>query len=230
MKKTALIDLGGNYVNYAKDGCLDIHCCSPIIDHRDSARENERGCELDALVEAKDGRKKITSALRNRYMYPERPLREGQLNVRCKKLCQDCDVQAPAGFSVHGTYDMRITELLQTLDRHGIGRFSALIHFDMDILMSTEGVMQSLNCKFKKFVDETGVERIRFNFVGDTSTGFVHRLDTYLSLLFLNIAVSPKGIAYQFERGDSRCGSMIINITRCDAKPMIDTCQYYFSH
>jgi hypothetical protein len=230
MKKTVLVDLGGNYVNYARDGCLDIHCCSPIIDHRDSARENERSWELQMMVNSKRGRKKITPALRNRYLHPERPLRSGQLNVRCKNLCQDCDVKAPAGFSIHGTYDMRMTELLQSLDSHGMSRFSVLIHFDMDILMSDEGVMQNLNCKFKKYVDDDGTERISFNFVGDTSTGYVHRLDTYMSLLFVNIAVSPKGIAYQFERGDSRCGSMIINITRCDAKPMIDKCHYYFSH
>jgi hypothetical protein len=31
---------------------------------------------------------------------------------------------------------------------------------------------------------------INFNFVGDTSSGYTHRLDTYMSLLFTNAAVS----------------------------------------
>jgi hypothetical protein len=35
MNKTEIIDLGGIYVNYARDGCLDIHCCTPIIDIHD---------------------------------------------------------------------------------------------------------------------------------------------------------------------------------------------------
>jgi hypothetical protein len=37
---------------------------------------------------------------------------------------------------------------------------------------------------------QAGVEMINFNFVGDTSSGYTHRLDTYMSLLFTNIAVS----------------------------------------
>jgi hypothetical protein len=112
MNKTEIIDLGGIYVNYARDRCLDIHCCTPTINIRDSARENERGCEMDKMVKGKNGRKKISSTLRNRYMYPERSLTKRQLNVRCKKLCQDCDVQAEIGIAVHSTYDMRITQLL----------------------------------------------------------------------------------------------------------------------
>jgi hypothetical protein len=81
-----------------------------------------------------------------------------------------------------------------------------------------------------RYTRHDGVEMIRFNFVGDASTGYTHRLDTYMSLLFLNVAVSPNGNAYQFERGDTRCGSMIINITRCMEKPMCDSAHYYFSH
>jgi hypothetical protein len=44
--------------------------------------------------------------------------------------------------------------------------------------------MQGLGCRLKNVLDHDGVEMIRFNFAGDASTGYTHRLDTYMSLLF----------------------------------------------
>ncbi|KYM97710.1 Methyltransferase/helicase/RNA-directed RNA polymerase [Cyphomyrmex costatus] len=49
-KDVFIVDVGANYVRHIKNGRFNIHCCNPICDIRDSARENEKKSKLKLVV------------------------------------------------------------------------------------------------------------------------------------------------------------------------------------
>lgn len=57
-KDVYLIDIGANYVRHITRGRFNVHCCNPIIDFRDSAREMDRHNQLLYLMREKKISKK----------------------------------------------------------------------------------------------------------------------------------------------------------------------------
>jgi len=49
--KIFLVDIDANYIRHIKRGRFNVHCCNPVCDVRDSARETERRSELMDMVQ-----------------------------------------------------------------------------------------------------------------------------------------------------------------------------------
>nr|QHA33734.1 polyprotein [Atrato Virga-like virus 1] len=202
----AIVDVGANYPRHAKNGRLSIHCCVPIIDVRDSARETTRIEVLRQLTR----RSKLSAATANAYLTRARPTR-----VRCFSRAQNCDVRAPAMMFVHSQYDVPMTDLQDMFDAHQPRVAISVLNFIPAIFYETAGKCDVLGVEFRRDVDN---DRVSFDFMNDSSMGYSHTLSNLKEIYATQVVVTKKGRTYLVERF-VRGSALFLQYTYCEVKP-----------
>lgn len=181
--KIFLVDIGANYVRHIKRGRYNIHCCVPVMDVRDSARETERRSELLNMM----SKGKISKKTYEDYIH------DG--TRRCMKKSQDCCIKAQYGMLIHAHYDLSFEEMKDVCDAHEFDMVWSVMIFDTKIFYRDEGIIDDLKVTFKK---RNG--KIYFNFIGDPSMNYVHNFDDYMQLVTRQVMVTKKGRVYLMEK------------------------------
>nr|WPV62267.1 MAG: RNA-dependent RNA polymerase [Wufeng shrew martellivirus 1] len=218
-KDCFLVDIGANWYRHASQSRFNIHCCVPVIDHRDSARETERRMRMKLRVQ----RRESDQATLDRYTAP------GGSKARCFNRAQDCRVKANCGMLVHSQYDISLEDFMRALDAHEFDIVYTVMIFDLQIAYKTEGIIDRLKATFTRRVDADGVERVYFDFSGDPSMGYSHDYADYMRTLTSQILTTPNGRTYVVERQFQKSGQLFMRYTYCEVPPMVDTARLHFS-
>lgn len=208
-----LVDVGANVVRHALAGRFNIHCCVPIMDVRDSARETERELMLDSMVRDK----RLSMRVRDEYV------RGGLL--RCFKKGEECCVRARYGMMMHSTYDVSKNAMCGILDAHEFDVMWCVFLFDASVLCFDNGVLEGVNANFRV---EKG--RIRFGFMGDSSLCYDHDYKDYVGWLTDSVIVTRNGRCYLIQRVDMRVNHMIVKFVYCKVAPSSMEVRLSFSY
>lgn len=119
MYKDITVDIGANYTRHATRGRFNIHCCTPIIDIRDSTRETSRS---EILRHAADSGK-LTTKMCRAYLS-----KEGSAE-RCYQRGEHCTSKAKYAMMVHSQYDVDIATLGRMLDAHEPVQLISVMNF-----------------------------------------------------------------------------------------------------
>lgn len=197
-----LVDVGANYSRHLTRDRKNVHCCNPIVDIRDSAREMTRKREV--LSKVRGGKVRVSEV--GKWF--------GSGNRRCMKFGEQCNVLGECGIFVHSTYDISWDATMGIFDFHQFQEAWVAVHFDKRVFSENEFVMSALRCNVS-----VRDGRIVFGFGGDTSFSYSHDYNVYMRLLVENVMITPAGRCYLLERLYDRAGTLFIKFTWCQVKP-----------
>jgi len=206
-----IIDIGANWADHALAGNHNIHCCSPIIDYRDSCRHSERMMRLTQST--LDPR--IVDSYLNPCNYPNR--------LRCNNLAENCYVKARKAMSLHSLYDITEEQLTQIFDAHGIVTMFAAVHFHPSILVKDFGVLDNGGSfrKRKEVIDGKETMKIDFFFLGESTHAYTHDYKNYINWMYKTVFVTKEGSVIIKEIVDDvRPGIVIMKFVRSVVTPM----------
>lgn len=217
-KDVFLVDVGANWYRHVVNARFNIHCCNPIVDHRDSAREKDRKIRLTSRVAKRDI---ALSTFQNYTVYPGS-------KQRCFRRTEKCKVKANFGILIHSQYDMSLDNFLEMCDSHEFDVVHSVLIFDLTIAYKQSGVLKVMGATFcKKIVD--GRERIFFDFKGDPSMGYSHDYAEYMRLITAQVMTTPCGRTYFMERNFLKSGLLFLKATHCEMKPENCSISTHFS-
>lgn len=214
--KFFLVDVGGNYVRHVRMQRRNVHCCTPILDFKDSARETERISVMRSMLADKT----ISHATYSDYI-----CKFNNLSPRCRDRAEFCKITATYGMLLHSQYDIPFSDLGKIFDNHEFEIVWSVINFDLSIFYRDKGVITDQGVNFVKRDN-----KIVFNFVGDASMSYTHDLNDYMRILYEQILVTPKGRVFLIERTDLRCGNLFIKFVYCKVAPESKSLKASFSY
>lgn len=193
----------------------NIHGCIGLVGLRDTTRLTRFANELDDM----NGNLELSDADRKR--------NADIIANKCTQFCygkaQDCKVTAKYLIFLHSTYDMTLDDILSIMYKKRSQVAHVCMIFDETILVKDEGEIKGLGIYFKKFWHKhllRSVRYIQFSFIGDSSISYIHRWDTYLSLL-TRTYVSYSGSHFEIHKSDHRLNTLFIEVIRCTSfKPI----------
>lgn len=193
-------DIGANFSHHLNR--FNVHSCCGMLDTRDLQRRQ-------------DTRSKLNSLVLQGQMTPEEynEIETGSSDRVCFGRAENCRIKAKTCFFFHATYDMTESDLVRILIRKNCITAYATIHFDDAMLITEKGTLLDIDCMWRKSVNNRGERMIHFNFGGDTSFTYSHRLDTFLALVQRGVVCSG-GVAYICEKRDYRANTVFIKMTR----------------
>nr|DBA44328.1 TPA_asm: RdRp [Cotesiavirus virgavi] len=195
-------DIGGNLRSHINRKRTDIHCCMPILSAQDAARAADTKQYIeDTLLRGKLAKNNVYA---NIFKDPVK-----KRLLFCEKKGQECSVKASMLTFIHSTYDMTRSDIANTMDIAGAHKAMGVIHFDPLILINKSGYIPEINMHW-----ETEDKKIKFFFRNDSSFGYEHRIDTYLSITCQSIIQSDSGEMYIIQHVDKRLGSLLFKITK----------------
>lgn len=144
---------------------MNVHCCNPILDTRDSARESERSLELSRLV----ANRVIDRATMAKFQSGEN---------RCR-LKTGCQVKALYGMMIHSQYDIIGRDFETICDNHEFVQVWSVMHFDARVFYMDRLIMDDIQATV---IVSKG--KIRFVFNGDQSLTYEHDHSEYIKTIF----------------------------------------------
>nr|QHA33738.1 polyprotein [Atrato Virga-like virus 2] len=210
----AVVDVGANYPRHAKAGRFSVHCCTPILDFRDSARETTRTDTLHAA----HSKGKLTLETVNNYCTPNKNTLQ-----RCYNRAEDCTVRAPAMMFIHSQYDVTMDAFRDMLDAHQPRIVISVVNFLPSIFYEDYGMNEVLGVNFRR-----DGEDVVFDFVNDSSMGYRHNLGNLKEIYATQLVVTRGGRAYMCERQTRGC-SLFLQYTYCSIAPQQLTFKADFS-
>nr|WMV64375.1 hypothetical protein [Uromyces fabae virus] len=204
-KNERFLDVGSNYVNLFKSGIYNVHCCCPILDHRDSKRATERAYQF---------RKYISELPPDSEQMRQYKLFEDQKHFRvCDKRAQECGIQAKAAMFLDSAYDIDLIEMAYIMDAHGCELAYGNFFFSPSMLVADQGNISEFDITWvirEEYIDldlaDTTTINLKQKFVyyyfkGDSEMGYRHRLDNLVRLATQQ-AVTTDISQYVIERKD----------------------------
>nr|QED42936.1 putative RdRp [Uromyces anulavirus A] len=169
----SVIDVGGDWSTILSRKQYGMHCCNPLLDERDRARDTRR--------KARDN----TDFYNTAYV--------------CHDTFQQCSKTAPVAISIHSSYDIRPEEIVSTMAKRGISNYvgSMFLPRDLDVLERftdvdygfnvfvdrTLDLFDQLVSKFSKYSADVQKSKKRFvvyTFPNGESREYCHDLDNLL--------------------------------------------------
>lgn len=201
---TYIADIGGNMLTHFNSGRTNIHVCSPILDPRDDSRMADQLTNMSIRTNLRVSQVKYLRIMRNK---------STRHQVICKRKGQDCNITAPFCIFFHSTYDMTLTDVVDTMSRKNALYGVAAFIFIPDIMLYEKGEITSTGVRWDiRFVD--GDKYIYFSVKNDPSWGYRHRYSDYLSIVNCNWAVSTDGDIFYIEFLTNRLGVQYVKIMR----------------
>lgn len=201
----AIVDIGANYYRHARQGRFTIHCCTPIMTHRDSSRDTTREHALYKLVNDKV----LTEKTAQLYVGGSSTLQ------RCYHPAQHCGVKAPCGMMVHSQYDITMTQLGEIFDSHELEQVMSVVLFDVGMLYKDNGLIPGHNMIYRR-----DGEDLVCGFMGDSSVSYRHKLANIQDIMRTTIVTTPKGRVYYCEK-TVRGGAVMLHYVHCRRRPMV---------
>nr|QHA33742.1 polyprotein [Atrato Virga-like virus 3] len=196
-------DIGGNPSRHATHGRYNIHCCTPPIDLRDSARETTRSEIMWNAVGNGKLSKKMYEAYHTKAGTKQRCYQRGEL----------CQYKAKFAFMIHSQYDVDLAAFQQMLDVTEPIMLISVVNFVPAIMYAEQGCDGLMGLNWYK-----SDGRIHFDFVNDPSMGYSHKETQFIEMITAQVVVTPKGRVYlceRFVRGDA----MFLQYTYCSIQP-----------
>lgn len=215
-KNERFLDVGSNYVNLFKSGIYNVHCCCPILDHRDSKRATERAYQF---------RKYISELPPDSEQMRQYKLFEDQKHFRvCNKRAQDCNVRARAAMFLDSAYDIDLMDMAYIMDAHGCEIAYGNFFFSPSMLVADQGNINDFDITWvvrEEHVDldlaNTTTVNLKQKFIyyyfkGDSEMGYRHRLDNLVRLATQQ-SIATDSSQYVIERRDLD-GMLFFSLTK----------------
>lgn len=199
-----IVDIGANYYRHARHARFTIHCCVPVITHRDSNRDTTREHALYKLVNDKI----LTEKTVRQYVGGSSTLQ------RCYHTAQQCGIKAPFGMMVHSQYDIPMAQLGEIFDAHELEQVMSVVLFDVGMLYKDSGIIPGHNMIYHR-----DGEDIVCGFLGDTSVSYRHKLANIQDIR-TTIVTTPKGRVYYCEK-TVKGGAVMLHYVHCRRRPMV---------
>lgn len=200
-----VVDIGGDYLNHLKMNRLNVHCDTPILTARDSARETTRRLALAAMVRKGKMTRKTFDGLTGATTHCKQ---------RCSEKAQDCGVTGTYAILLHSEYDITREQLAEAFDNHQTKVAVSAVHFDSRIFTQDSFIIESM--KARVVVDG---QKIHFDFTGDSSLSYSHDKENYLDMVTRNVLITPFGRCYIVEKMGQRGATLFIKYTLCEVEP-----------
>jgi len=195
MNKT-VVDVGGNWRYHLLTGHDNVHCCCPLIDVRDAARQTKRSYEAEKWAIDKtvrlastttnmdDKQKDVLRRVKSFLAHPKA--------TYCQQRSQFCTVKATTALFLDSLYDVSINDLPKILDAHQCEKGYGYIIFSPEMLVEQSGYVLGMDCHWRRekrkhvctTLGVTGVvyeeEVIRYTFRNGSAWEYVHN---YASLV-----------------------------------------------
>nr|UYL95423.1 MAG: replicase protein [Tonghua Virga tick virus 1] len=192
-----LCDVGGDFSKHIIENNTAIHSCCPIIDARDRSRYLTR---FDRIVNKHDSYavKSVITVDEKRHSEILRGIVAGCGDESapktnpwyCTNKAQHCDRTARYGILVHSNYDIPLRILGDILTRKKIIEcYGSFIYVDT-ILVSEKGTVPGVECSYSYSADK---RKLLFTFCNDSSLGYEHDVDIYISYLTTNLFFDSTG-------------------------------------
>jgi hypothetical protein len=220
-KTERFLDVGSNYVTLFKAGIYNVHCCCPLIDHRDSKRATERTYQF---------RKYISELSPDSEQMRQYKLFEDQKDFRiCNRKAQECDVPAKAAMFLDSAYDIDLMDMAYIMDAHGCELAYGNFFFSPTMLLADQGLIPQFDIEW--VIREESVELeiantttydlkqkyVYYYFKGDSEMGYRHKLDNLVRLATQQSITTDRS-QYLLEREDLD-GMLVFSLVKV-AKPM----------
>lgn len=222
-----VVEVGGNPAALLLTGKQNFHCCCPILDERDSARDTLRSNCIESRLrhlrqpEIGFSRKKAgyklsdsgTEKLRERKsvqlaLYEDYAARTGV--YKCHNKAQSCLVAADRLISVHSNYDIAVGEIVDIMKAHSCDYYDGVILYTSDILVADHGYLPISEAVFD--IDREA-DKIVMSFVEDSSLDYTHRYSEYVKY-GSNHLFESDGSTYFYEVVQRRGESLFFRMTR----------------
>ena len=215
-----IIEIGANLASFAKIalGNPRAHACT-LASGRDQVRHLTAcaGATLRGWRPTKDQMHGIetTGLDKETYLFRANALAS---NVPSHTFCntgwENCAFQAPIAIAIHSLYDITLGMLAQGMHEHGCHRVKAWLHFPVQALETRSWTDYDNGYTFKTRKNESGEEVIDYNFIGDTSFGYTHNRETWLSYLTVGAYDTPFGFGVIIEKTQRYGSQFELTITR----------------
>jgi hypothetical protein len=212
----AIIDYGGDINWHLKNANINVHCCSPEIDLRDSRRLIEHN--LSFLRNIATHKSPTVRAAVD--LYKEEPTR-----FVCRNYAQHCSKRADVAIACHSLYDMTLEDIADAMISHDNKILYACVLFSYDTLAEDSGIISGVDAYFAKRKDSKGQTFIDFSFVNDSSNGYSHNFAQYRRLFITNV-FKHRGYVFLIEMMENRLGVQYIKIVRVSSVSAHN--DYYF--
>lgn len=195
---TYVTDVGGNWYTHYKKTHDQVHSCVPKLSIRDIARQVTR---LTAVYTEKKSTMQSDHA--QTFLYPG--------DKWCNVTAQECKTTSLFCVFLHSTYDMTVEDITAIMvNKKSVIAYGCFI-FDPIILIKDTDIIKPLGVRYH--INRI-TRKIRFHYDNDTSLGYDHDLDTYLSLITRSILRHREsGNIFLHELTYNRCGIQFFKIT-----------------
>nr|QYF50022.1 MAG: replicase [Beijing sediment hepe-like virus 3] len=134
----------------------------------------------------------------------------------CVQGFGQCSFQSPVAISVHSLYDITIGEVALGMLNHSCMRIKAWMHFPIQAL-EVDNYTDHENMYRFKTRRSNGKNIIDFNFLGDTSFGYQHEKENWLSWLQIGGIDTPFGFSLVIEKVKRNGSQFELDIHRTTA-------------
>lgn len=224
-----VVDVGGNFYHWLHTGRSNVHSCCPIISVRDAKRLTDRVFSANKWIDN----------IFNQYAEASEPKEKNRLKVKkenaehfreftgdyyCTNLAQDCSYKSEVVLFGDSLYDIMVNDVALIMDSHSASRGFGYITFDPEMLYSTEGFIQGMDCHWR--VEEAqhnavfaglvmkkySRKVVRFTFDGDSNFEYLHDYDNLVRLATQEV-FKGVGSTYVAERSYNN-GVLRLDITK----------------
>lgn len=213
-------DVGGNYPNMLNNN-FDVHCCSPIVDLKDSMRDVNRRERFEGIITRRSSKRRLTvreeAILRDYRTLNANPT--AITKTLCRQKVQDCTKTARTLLLCHSCYDISLSDLGKAMVNKKSEVAYGTFIYSSEIFLGDEGIFKDLNVHFKKDIKK---KTITFSFVEDDGTYYTHDLYTYLQYILMpafTLRHNKKDYFFTIELLENIMGIQYFKITKLKTVP-----------
>lgn len=184
-------DVGGYMPYHDQRGHKLVHVCNPILDHKDVIRN----AEVEKYISRYSADARESSLL-----HPHVSDKTNKLNkLTCNQRSQDCKCKAPVCTFIHSVYDISLDDFRSILDTAHAQTAYVIMHYTNDTIFKQSGRFEDHNCAWSKI--KMGKEPyIKFDFDGDASGSYTHKLKDYHKFTRINFLKTHNGRMFAIQR------------------------------
>ncbi|UTQ50507.1 MAG: 207 kDa replicase polyprotein (domains: methyltransferase - helicase - RNA-dependent RNA polymerase) [Plant associated tobamo-like virus 1] len=212
-----IIDVGGNWADHLLMNRPHVHSCCPILDPRDSARQQERDDRVRKVYQnflKNKSPQELSKTAVHKFIHAV-----DQSLFVCHKRAEECTVQGKRGIALHSVYDIKFDDLGKIMNAHGLECLhGTFIFFPAILNQSKEG--EPLESKELQVVAIKYAKKdiIEFTFKNDPSNCYSHKYSNYIEYVNRTYTVH-NGCLFYYELMENRGGIQFFKLIRCNIIP-----------
>ncbi|ASA47359.1 replicase [Aedes camptorhynchus negev-like virus] len=212
--KILIKEVGGDIVSSVLSGERNLHACSPILSTYDGTRFTNR--KMRAVTKLQEG------VIADDYTFQIlKDFSQCKADVTNSNFCfsksQDCTINAQVLIFLHSTYDIKLIELGNAMDRANALVGYGCMTFSSKIFTDDEGIIPVLGAEFhikRNFLGNRS--KIVFGFKTCSGFNYEHDYETYESYFTTSQFMSSGGKSFSLELLEHRNGIQFFKVSRLE--------------